>query len=32
MKQRFWQNHEKILGAALLIFYAFTFYFNIVKG
>lgn len=32
MKQRFWQNHEKILGVALLIFYAFTFYYNIVKG
>lgn len=32
MKQRFWQNHEKILGAALLVFYAFAFYFNIVKG
>ena len=32
MKQRFWQNHEKILGAALFIFYAFAFYYNIVKG
>ena len=31
MKQRFWQNHEKILGAALLVFYAFAFYYNILK-
>lgn len=31
-KQRFWQNHEKMLGYALLAFYAFTFYFNIIKG
>ena len=32
MKQRFWQNHERILGAALLAFYAFAFYFNILRG
>lgn len=31
MKQRFWQSHEKILGAALLVFYAFAFYYNILK-
>lgn len=31
MKQRFWKNHEKILGAALLVFYAFAFYYNILK-
>jgi uncharacterized membrane protein len=32
IKERFWQNHEKILGYALVAFYAFTFYFNIIKG
>lgn len=32
MKQRFWQNHEKVLGAALLAFYAFAFYYNVVNG
>lgn len=26
LKQRFWQNHERMLGLALLVFYAFTFY------
>lgn len=31
IKQRFWKNHEKILGAALLVFYAFAFYYNILK-
>ena len=31
MKERFWVNHEKMLGYALLTFYAFTFYFNIWK-
>lgn len=31
MKQRFWQNHEKIQGTALLVFYAFAFYYNILK-
>lgn len=32
MKQRFWHNHEKILGIAVLVFYAFAFYSNILKG
>ena len=32
LKQRFWQNHERMLGLALLVFYAFAFYFNILKG
>ena len=32
MKKRFWLNHEKMLGYAILAFYAFTFYFNIVRG
>lgn len=32
MKQRFWKNHERILGVALLMFYAFAFYFNILRG
>lgn len=32
MKKRFWVNHEKMLGYALLAFYAFAFYYNIVKG
>ncbi|WP_300727657.1 EpsG family protein [uncultured Bacteroides sp.] len=31
IKQRFWQDHEQKLGYAILIFYAFTFYFNIIK-
>lgn len=31
MKQRFWTNHEKMLGYALLVFYAFAFYFNILR-
>lgn len=31
MKQRFWLNHEKMLGYALLIFYAFAFYSNILR-
>lgn len=31
MKKRFWENHERYLGVALLVFYAFTFYFNILK-
>ena len=31
MKKRFWQNHEMVLGMGLLVFYAFTFYFNIWK-
>ncbi len=31
MKKRFWLNHEKMLGYAILTFYAFTFYSNILK-
>lgn len=31
MKKRFWLNHEKMLGYAILIFYAFAFYTNILK-
>ena len=31
LKQRFWTNHEKMLGYAILLFYAFTFYSNILK-
>ena len=31
LKKRFWREHEKYLGVALLVFYAFTFYFNILK-
>ena len=31
MKSRFWQNHERMLGIALLAFYAFTFYYNILR-
>lgn len=29
MKRRFWNNHEKMLGYALLLFYVFAFYYNI---
>ena len=32
MKKRFWLNHEKILGYAILVFYAFAFYSNILRG
>ena len=32
MKHRFWKNHERMTGFALLLFYAFTFYSNILKG
>ncbi|MCE2617189.1 EpsG family protein [Phocaeicola oris] len=32
MKQRFWTNHEKMLGYAILTFYAFAFYENILKS
>lgn len=32
MKKRFWVNHEKMLGYAILAFYAFAFYSNILKG
>ena len=31
LKQRFWTNHEKVLGYAILLFYAFTFYSNILN-
>lgn len=31
MKERFWTNQEKMLGYALILFYAFAFYFNIWK-
>lgn len=31
LKQRFWTNHEKMMGYAILLFYAFTFYSNIWK-
>lgn len=30
LKQRFWLNHEKLLGYAILLFYAFAFYQNII--
>ena len=30
-KQRFWDNHEKMLGYAILAFYAFAFYSNVLK-
>ena len=32
MKRRFWDSHEQVLGYALVAFYAFTFYFNILNG
>ena len=32
MKHRFWLNHEKMLGYAILVFYAFAFYSNILRG
>lgn len=32
LKKRFWLNHEKMLGYAILAFYAFAFYFNILRG
>lgn len=31
LRKRFWLNHEKMLGYALLAFYAFAFYYNIVR-
>lgn len=31
MKKRFWNDHERKLGLALLGFYAFAFYYNIIK-
>ena len=32
MKKRFWENHERYLGVALLVFYAFAFYYNIIRA
>lgn len=32
MKRRFWEDHERKLGYALLALYAFAFYMNIIKG
>ena len=32
MKKRFWLNHEKMLGYAILVFYAFAFYSNILRS
>ncbi len=32
MKKRFWLNHEKMLGYAIMVFYAFAFYSNILRG
>lgn len=32
MKKRFWLNHEKMLGYAIIAFYAFAFYSNILRG
>lgn len=31
LKQRFWVNHEKMMGYAILLFYVFSFYYNILK-
>lgn len=31
MRKRFWKNHEKVLAYALVIFYAYGFYTNIIK-
>ena len=31
MKKRFWQNQERMLGFSILVFYAFAFYYNILK-
>ena len=31
MKKRFWINHEKMLGYAIILYYAFAFYYNILK-
>ena len=31
IKKRFWENQEQLLGYALIVFYAFTFYYNILK-
>lgn len=32
MRKRFWNNHEKMLAYAIVLFYAFGFYTNIIKG
>ena len=32
MRKRFWYNHEKILAFAILAFYAYSFYTNIIHG
>ena len=32
LKKRFWERHESVLGIALLVFYAFTFYYNILNS
>lgn len=32
IKKRFWQYHERYLGLALLAFYAFAFYYNIIRS
>lgn len=32
MKKRFWNFHERYLGVALLAFYAFAFYYNIIRA
>lgn len=31
MKRRFWKNHERMTGFALLFFYAYSFYYNILR-
>ena len=32
MKQRFWVNHEKMLGYALILFYIYTFFENFIRS
>lgn len=32
MMKRFWRDHERYLGVALLVFYAFAFYYNIIQA
>ena len=31
IKKRFWRAHERMLGYALILFYAFAFYYNIIR-
>ena len=31
MKKRFWRDHERMMGYAIIIFYAFAFYYNIIR-